>query len=281
MTQPTQTKAVATTQPPAKPKALELMASRVNVDPSKMLTTLKSTVFNGASDEELLALVVVANEYGLNPFLKELHAFKGKGGGIVPIVGVDGWSKIINRQPNLDGIDFEMQFGEDELPISCTCSIWIKDRTKPVRVTEYYSECVRKTEPWAQMPRRMLRHKALIQAGRMAFGLSGLHDEDEADDIIARAKDVTPRRASKEESKTDPQPADTTPPPADTLALFLDQNECSFTFFQTVLDKRGLLTDAFSYASVDAIPLNEVTRLMRLRPQLAAAIAEEKEESKR
>jgi hypothetical protein len=30
------------------------------------------------------------------------------------------------------------------------------------------------------MPKRMLRHKALIQAARIAFGFSGIYDEDEA-----------------------------------------------------------------------------------------------------
>lgn len=34
------------------------------------------------------------------------------------------------------------------------------------------------------MPHRMLRHKSLIQAGRVAFGLSGIYDEDEGRDII-------------------------------------------------------------------------------------------------
>ena len=40
------------------------------------------------------------------------------------------------------------------------------------------------------MPRRMLRHKALIQGARIAFGFSGIYDEDEARDI--GMKNVTP-----------------------------------------------------------------------------------------
>jgi hypothetical protein len=35
------------------------------------------------------------------------------------------------------------------------------------------------------MPKRMLRHKALIQCARVAFGFSGIFDEDEARDISA------------------------------------------------------------------------------------------------
>ena len=45
---------------------LSWLAGRFNVEPDKLLGTLKNTVFKGASNDELLALVVVANEYGLN-----------------------------------------------------------------------------------------------------------------------------------------------------------------------------------------------------------------------
>ena len=67
----------------AKPSALNLMASRLSCDPAKLLATLKATVFRGANDEEVMALVVVSNEYQLNPLLKEMYAFPAKGGGIV------------------------------------------------------------------------------------------------------------------------------------------------------------------------------------------------------
>ena len=60
-------------------------------------------------------------------------------------------------------------------------------------MTEYYSECVRSTDPW-KMKHRMLRHKALIQAARYAFGFSGIYDEDEGAKIaeIGGEKDAGP-----------------------------------------------------------------------------------------
>lgn len=171
---------LATAEPkPVKASALALMASRVSVEPEKMLSTLKETVFKGAKDAELLALVVVSNEYGLNPFLKEIYAFPAKGGGIVPVVSIDGWISMINRQSQLDGIEFDMSNDGEE----CTCRIFIKDRAHPVTVTEYKSECLRSTEPWKMMPKRMLRHKSLIQAARVAFGFSGIYEPDEAEKI--------------------------------------------------------------------------------------------------
>ena len=158
-----------------------------------MLKTLKDTVFKNATESELLALVVVANEYGLNPLLREIYAFPAKGGGITPVVSIDGWISMVNRQPQLDGLKFEMEEDKGK-PISCTCTIHIKNRAHPVRVTEYYDECFRATDPWKQMPRRMLRHKALKEAARVAFGFSGITDEDEARDIKpANVKEI-PRR---------------------------------------------------------------------------------------
>ena len=179
--------------PAVRPKALAVMANRLNVDPQKLLTTLKDTVFKGATDSELLTLVVVANEYGLSPLLKEIYAFPAKGGGIVPVVSIDGWISMVNRQPQLDGLEFE--WTGDQLPESCTCTIFVKGRSHPVRITEFYKECVRSTEPWKQMPRRMLRHKALKEAARVAFGFSGVTDEDEARDIMknANAHVIEPR----------------------------------------------------------------------------------------
>ena len=49
----------APTAPPV--SALAVLASKLHCDPSKLLATLTSTVFKGATTEELLSLVVVAN----------------------------------------------------------------------------------------------------------------------------------------------------------------------------------------------------------------------------
>jgi len=190
----TQTLAV---QPAPKASALQLMAGKYNVEPKKLLETLKNTVFRGATDDELVALVVVANEYGLNPLCKEIYAFPAKGGGIVPVVSIDGWIRMMNDHPQFDGIDYEFEHGEDGKLIACTSVIYRKDRTKPVRVTEYMIECRRNTEPW-KMEHRMLRHKATIQGARVAFGFSGITDEEEAQATPGLARDVTPAAARTE-----------------------------------------------------------------------------------
>jgi len=183
-------------QPAPKASALALMAGKFNVEPKKLLETLKNTVFRGATDDELLALVVVSNEYGLNPLTKEIYAFPAKGGGIVPVVSIDGWIRMMNDHPQFDGIDYEFEHSDDGKLIACTSVIHRKDRTKPVRVTEYMVECRRNTDPW-KMEHRMLRHKATIQGARVAFGFSGITDEDEAAATpgLAGERDITPKTA--------------------------------------------------------------------------------------
>lgn len=174
----------------SKPSLMAKFSERYSVDAAKMFDTLKATAFkqsNGQvpSNEQMMALLVVADQYQLNPFTKEIYAFPDKDG-IVPVVGVDGWSRIINSHPAFDGMDF------DQDAESCTCTIYRKDRSHPIKVTEWMAECKRNFGPWQSHPRRMLRHKAMIQCARIAFGFVGIFDPDEADRIVER--DITPTK---------------------------------------------------------------------------------------
>lgn len=160
----------------------------MGADGSELLPVLKATAFKGqVSDAQMTALLVVANQYGLNPWTKEIYAFPDRQNGIVPVVGVDGWSRIINSHDKFDGMDFE-QDAE-----SCTCIIFRKDRNHPIKVTEWMEECKRDgVGPWKSHPRRMLRHKAMIQCARLAFGFAGIYDQDEAERIVEVPKVIDP-----------------------------------------------------------------------------------------
>ena len=169
------------------------LAQSLNIagDPQELIATLKATAFKGnVSDAQMAALLMVSKQYNLNPWVKEIYAFPDRNNGIVPVVGVDGWSRIINNNPQFDGMDFE-QDAE-----SCTCIIYRKDRSHPIKVTEWMEECARKgVGPWQSHPKRMLRHKAMIQCARLAFGYTGIYDQDEAErisDATAPAAPSTP-----------------------------------------------------------------------------------------
>jgi len=118
------------------------------------------------------------------------------------VVGVDGWARIINSHPQFDGMEFEQN---DE---QCTCIMYRKDRARPVKVTEYMVECKRaNVGPWSSHPRRMLRHKAMIQCARIAFGYGGIYDQDEAERIVEE-KVITGEVIRDEPKAPPPYPAE-------------------------------------------------------------------------
>jgi phage recombination protein Bet len=178
----------------AKRSPVYQMAERFQVEPDKLIGIIRGTVLRKPKDgpeptnEELAAFIIIANEHGLNPLTREIHGFVSKGQ-VVVVVGIDGWTRLVNRQKNFDGCEFATELQENGItPLSVTCTMHIKDRAHPVTVTEYFRECYRKTQPWDQMPNRMLRHKAYMQCARIAFGLSGINDDDEAMDILNRTE---------------------------------------------------------------------------------------------
>lgn len=183
---------------------IEVMADKYHIDPRNMMATLKATAFKGdVTNEQMAALLVVAHAHNLNPWLKEIYAFPSRQG-IVPIVGLDGWSRIVNSHPEFDGMEFSLsgEVGRE----AYTCTIYRKDRSHPVSVTEYMTECRRDTDPWRTHPLRMLRHKAMIQCARLAFSFTGIYDPDEGERVLAaeNAIDVTPPEERPQETNFGP-----------------------------------------------------------------------------
>lgn len=200
---------------------IERMASRYGVDAAKFYETLKATAFkqrdgSAPTNEQMLALMVVAEQYGLNPFTREIYAFPDKNNGIIPVVGVDGWSRIINTNPQYDGVEFVYSEQKILMPdAKVECPVWIetwiyrKDRTRPTKIREYLDETYRppyegkgqygpyKVEgPWQTHPKRQLRHKSLIQCARVALGFVGIYDQDEAERIRDMGEAVVVSQAS-------------------------------------------------------------------------------------
>jgi phage recombination protein Bet len=158
------------------------MATRFGMEPAAFEQTVRATCgCDKATKEQFAAFLLVANEYGLNPVTKEIYAFPTRGGGIQPIVGIDGWMTMANNHTAYDGITFVDRLSDDGQLVAITAQVHRKDRSHPVEVTEYLAECRQGTDPWKKWPARMLRHKAAIQAIRYAFGFSGIVDPDEAD----------------------------------------------------------------------------------------------------
>jgi phage recombination protein Bet len=131
---------------------------------------------------DLERLLLTAKQHGLNPLNREIFMIEsGPEAPPLIVVGVDGWSKIMNRHPHFSG----MQFQESAetlggIPIWMECEIFRKDRVVPLKVREYFDEARSDHMAWITHPRRMLRHKCMVQCARIAFGLSGIYELDEA-----------------------------------------------------------------------------------------------------
>lgn len=194
------------------------MAERLgNVEPEKLWNVLKNDCFKvpfgqQPTNEQLMMLCIVAEQYGLNPLTKEIYAFPDKGG-IIPVIGVDGWVSILRRQPDYQGYEFRYSDNMLRMPGAevdgiewIECTMHIKGMTS-ITVREHLDEVYKpprkgRSGPWQTHTKRMHRHKVLIQAIRMAFGFSGVYDADEAENIRNnRAKegsevDITPSSPS-------------------------------------------------------------------------------------
>jgi phage recombination protein Bet len=194
---------ITTTQPDTKRQSLVArFAEKYHIEPARMLDTLKATAFRQRGDvvvtnEQMAALLIVADQFGLNPFTKEIFAFNDKGA-VVPVVSVDGWARIINEHKAFNGLEFnysdqiETMPGGKPCPEWCEVVIYRKDRDRPTVVREYLDEVYQAPRgqnggfagPWQTHTKRFLRHKTLIQGARIAFGFAGIYDEDEANRIV-------------------------------------------------------------------------------------------------
>jgi len=164
------------------------------------LTRLQEARTGQWSQHDLQRLLLAAERLGLDPLGGEIYAVPGGPDGAGPallVLGVDGWCRVLNAHPAYQGVEFregpnressahgtpgagQAMADDGGLPAWVECTLHRKDRRVPTTVREYMAEARSDSPAWLSHPRRMLRHKALVQCARVAFGLAGLHDPDEA-----------------------------------------------------------------------------------------------------
>lgn len=192
-------------------------------DYGELAGILKNTIMPKASDEEMAAFALVCSSYKLNPLTREVYAFPTKSGGIMPMIGIDGWLKIAHQHEDYNGMSWAE--GTDADDRWCECTVYLKSTPEhPVTIREYLSECRQNTPVWGQRPKRMLRHRATIQAIRYALGISGVSDADDFEEQgyagSMQMRDVTPKVAEPSflpAPAAKPAPAVAEPPAAQTV----------------------------------------------------------------
>ena len=158
--------------------------------PQAMIELVRGHMFPGATAAHIEQFALLCHVHRLNPLLREVYAMRARDGRLNAVVGVDGWARLARSNPACRGWSFTEQRDDAGALVATTCTMHIAGWEAPLVVTERLAECQQPTDPWRRSPARMLRHKALIQAARYAFGLGGLADEDEqraidSDDAVA------------------------------------------------------------------------------------------------
>ena len=152
-------------------KALKHAAQAIGVTPPS-LTTWFSQYPQLSEVTQEICLRLIA-EYRLNPRADEIDLVQFEEGRWQVFITVNGWAKLINAHPAFCGIEFsEASELHQGVPIWMGCAIYRTDRVKPIEIKEYFSEMKTEHAAWQQMPRRMLRHRAMQQCARLAFGIT-------------------------------------------------------------------------------------------------------------
>lgn len=178
--------------------ALEAIAGSTGVKPEEVAEVLRGMIISSknqhgatATNAEMTVVSSIFAKYDLNPFIREGHAFIS-GGKLQVMIGIDGWLKIMNRHPDFDGVEFDYEWDGKTLS-GVTTKIFTKNRSRPVCVTEWLDECKQdKSDAWRKYPKRMLRNKSIGQCVRVAFGISEIIDNDEAERMgVKSEREVT------------------------------------------------------------------------------------------
>jgi len=165
----TKTRSVKQISPMA--RALKCAAQDIGMTPASLTTWFSQyPQLSEVSQESCLRLIA---EYRLNPRADEIDLVQFEEGRWQVFITVNGWAKLINAHPAFCGIEFsEASELEEGVPLWIGCAIYRTDRVKPIAVREYFSEMKTEHAAWQQMPRRMLRHRAMQQCARLAFGIT-------------------------------------------------------------------------------------------------------------
>ena len=165
--------------------------------PSEMVDTIKSTVAKGATDEELAVFLSVANQYHLNPFLKEIW-FTKMGDDVAIMTSRDGYRKLAMREPTFvkcqsmavyENDEFEMELAMGEI-INLTHKFKQNDRgaikgayavlktTTHENYVAYvdFREYDKKNNIWRKYSSAMIRKVAENDVYKRFVNINGLND---------------------------------------------------------------------------------------------------------
>lgn len=197
---------------------VERSVARSGLSYEAFVKHLTQTAFAGLfvwSESDLTRLLLAAERLWLDPLNGEIYAAQGSDDPMSPVllvIGLNGWARMLNENAAFDGMEFiESSDTTNGVPDWISCTIHRKDRRVATTVREYLCEVKGEQGAWLTHPRRMLRHKALVQCARVCFGLVGIYDHDEAARIreaqSARKLQNEPKNTQHTSMRKKPQPS--------------------------------------------------------------------------
>jgi len=190
------------------PLTVGMFADDTKLSKEKMIATLHRSVLGITKTGELRPIndlklfLTIANQYGLNPFKKEIYATyvwdssRGREE-LTPIVSIHGLRKLC-RNSSLPRYTHTgaatLEFDADGTIISATVPVFgyfgasLLSPVQPVEITSYtayFDEFARKKKDgdlnkmWNEKPRMMLTKCAEANALRQGFDISGIYIEEE------------------------------------------------------------------------------------------------------
>ena len=164
-------KATVGTNPVRKDPVLIAAAKAIGMRANELETWLAS--YPNLSINTRTITLQLITQHRLDPKADEIDLVQYEAGQWQALITVNGWAKLINAQPAFCGIEFaESKEHDGAIPRWMSCTIYRTDRVKPITVKEYLVELKTEHPCWQVMPRRMLRHRAMQQCARLAFGIT-------------------------------------------------------------------------------------------------------------
>lgn len=159
----------------------------------ELLEDYLRTTHKELNDTQFKQFIAVTLAFGLNPWKNEVHpvVYKNKDGGyeLSIVTGYEVYLKRAEMNPNYDGYEIawkggfkpgkivkHSKSGDWEIPailpdgeVSCTCTVYRKDRNHPISEEVFYDEYNQNNSMWQSKPRTMLKKVAIVSAFRKAF----------------------------------------------------------------------------------------------------------------
>lgn len=195
-------------------------AAMLGVEPKKLCNLLRNVWHTSQgqpplTDAEMFIGLSMIARYELDPVAKEVYVTRGKKG-LMTIVGIDGWVKILHRTSYFNGFTQEKKYDGGKV-VSITTMIYSKTHDYPFPYEALMKEYMRVAGDVANiLPVHMLGIFSLRHAARLFVPLSGICMEEEARFAEGRSEPHSTAQSLDQFVGADDPPPDPTPenPPA-------------------------------------------------------------------